>query len=73
MIVDQEKFQALFEMSPVEETRCVIRAVDVKKVYRMGQQETHALRGASVCSAPCALTWMRTGARFGGRSTAAGA
>lgn len=48
MLVDQQKFQALFEMSPVEETRCVIRAVDVKKVYRMGQQETHALRGATL-------------------------
>ena len=27
---------------------CVIRAVDVRKVYRMGGEETHALRGATL-------------------------
>jgi putative ABC transport system ATP-binding protein len=46
--LDREKFQALFTL-PAEEARaCVIRAVDVKKVYRMGNQETHALRGATL-------------------------
>lgn len=34
---------------PAEVTRrSIIRAVDVKKIYRSGTQETHALRGASL-------------------------
>lgn len=37
-----------FDIGEVEESRYVIRAVDVKKVFRMGQVETHALRGATL-------------------------
>ena len=38
----------LFRAPAVEERPCVIRAVDVHKTYKTGQQETHALRGASL-------------------------
>ena len=38
----------LFRAPAVEERPCVIRAVDVYKTYKTGQQETHALRGASL-------------------------
>lgn len=37
-----------FDIGEAEESRYVIRAVDVKKVFRMGQVETHALRGATL-------------------------
>ena len=38
-----------FFLLPEEKERPkVIRAVDVKKIYRMGDQETHALRGATL-------------------------
>ena len=40
--------QTLFS-PPADTTRpAVIRAVDVRKIYRMGAQETHALRGATL-------------------------
>ena len=46
--LDIAKTAALFT-APAAATRpCVIRAVDVKTVYRKGNVETHALRGASV-------------------------
>jgi putative ABC transport system ATP-binding protein len=38
---------SLFTMRE-QSRRCIIRAVEVKKVYRLGQTETHALRGASL-------------------------
>lgn len=41
-----QQFAAL--RSPKESPSCIIRAVDVKKVYRSGTQETHALRGATL-------------------------
>lgn len=44
----EEKIDQLFEPEVAGKRRCVIRAVDVKKTYRMGAEETHALRGASL-------------------------
>lgn len=46
--IDRNKAAALFNPPVEEKPSCVIRAVDVKKVYRMGSLETHALRGASL-------------------------
>lgn len=46
--IDREKFKQLFDTDPSEGTECVIRALDVKKTYTMGSQETHALRGATL-------------------------
>ena len=43
-----EQFDALFAEPAEAERPCVIRAVDVKKVYRMGSLEVHALRGATL-------------------------
>jgi putative ABC transport system ATP-binding protein len=40
--------QTLFNAPAGDEAPCVIRAVDVHKIYRMGKQETHALRGATL-------------------------
>ena len=48
MQVEEVKFNALFNPPDTETTTCVIRAVDVRKVYVMGTVETHALRGASM-------------------------
>lgn len=45
---DRFSLDALFRAPATEERPCVIRAVDVHKTYRAGQQETHALRGASL-------------------------
>jgi len=38
----------LFEPPPDAARRCIIRAVDVRKTYKMGQLEVHALRGATL-------------------------
>jgi len=46
--LDQQKLNALFPASEEAGRRCIIRAVDVRKVYRMGKVETHALRGVTV-------------------------
>jgi putative ABC transport system ATP-binding protein len=46
--LDRNKIEALFTPPAQQERPCVIRAVDVKKIYRRGDEETHALRGASV-------------------------
>ena len=46
--IDKSKAAALFQPPTNHDRPCVIRAVDVKKVYRMGDVETHALRGASL-------------------------
>jgi len=43
-----DPFEALFLPPYQEQSDCVIRAVDVKKIYRMGGLETHALRGATL-------------------------
>lgn len=48
MNVDRQKLEALFIPPDQETTSCVIRAVDVKKTYKMGAQETHALRGSTL-------------------------
>ncbi|MEI8350991.1 MAG: ABC transporter ATP-binding protein [bacterium] len=46
--LDRNKITALFSPPERQERPCVIRAVDVRKVYRRGGEETHALRGATV-------------------------
>jgi putative ABC transport system ATP-binding protein len=46
MPVTAKQFAAL--RSPSDSPSCIIRAVDVKKIYRTGTQETHALRGATL-------------------------
>ncbi len=46
--VDPAKFADLFRGPRPDERACVIRAVDCCKVYRMGAQEVHALRGATL-------------------------
>ncbi len=46
--VDQQKLTALFERPDTGKRPCAIRAVNVRKIYRMGHQETHALRGATL-------------------------
>jgi putative ABC transport system ATP-binding protein len=49
MNVDSQTLHQLFEPSGgIEQEDWVIRAVDVHKVYRSGNQETHALRGATL-------------------------
>jgi putative ABC transport system ATP-binding protein len=48
MTVDARQFEALFETPQAAGRRAIIRAVDVKKIYRMGAVETAALRGASL-------------------------
>ncbi|OPZ28395.1 MAG: Macrolide export ATP-binding/permease protein MacB [Lentisphaerae bacterium ADurb.BinA184] len=48
MKLDEAKFEALFIPPAGEGKRCIIRAVDVRKIYRMGTVETHALRGATL-------------------------
>ncbi len=48
MSVDRAKLDALFAPPETDVRPCVIRAVDVRRTYRMGNVETHALRGASV-------------------------
>jgi putative ABC transport system ATP-binding protein len=46
-LITQEDLQKLFTCDS-QKSEYVIRAVDVKKIYRMGDQETHALRGATL-------------------------
>jgi putative ABC transport system ATP-binding protein len=46
--LEQQKYDALFAIEAGQEVPCVIRAVDVKKVYNKGKNETHALRGATL-------------------------
>jgi putative ABC transport system ATP-binding protein len=48
MDVNRDRLDALFTAPAGEARRCIIRAVDVKKIYRMGSNETHALRGATL-------------------------
>lgn len=46
--LSQEKFQRMLDPENDGTVDHVIRAVDLRKVYRMGNEETHALRGASM-------------------------
>jgi len=46
--IESTKFRALFQAPPTQPRRSIIRAVDVKKIYRLGTQEVHALRGATL-------------------------
>ena len=46
--VDTAKLERMFTRSTDGEKRYIVRAVDVRKVYKMGSAETHALRGATV-------------------------
>jgi putative ABC transport system ATP-binding protein len=46
--LDKAKLDRLFEPPASDEARSIVRAVDVHKTYRMGNTETHALRGATV-------------------------
>lgn len=47
-MVDKTKFAALFEQPPETLAACIIRGVDIKKIYQLGTVEIHALRGASI-------------------------
>jgi len=48
MPIDEQRFRALFEAPAGSHDQVAIRGVDIRKVYRMGTQETHALRGATL-------------------------
>ncbi len=48
MELDTAKFKALFERPETDARPCAIRAVDVKKIYKAGAVEVHALRGATL-------------------------
>lgn len=49
MVVSNIHISKLFDLGEdVHQGEYVIRAVDVKKVYKMGDTETHALRGATL-------------------------
>jgi putative ABC transport system ATP-binding protein len=45
---ERARIEQLFQAPATEDRPCAIRAIDVHKVYRTGEQETHALRGASL-------------------------
>ena len=46
--IERHEFDAVFGQEDDSSRRCIIRAVDVKKVYTMGTMEVHALRGATL-------------------------
>ncbi|HAR65165.1 MAG TPA: ABC transporter [Lentisphaeria bacterium] len=46
--LDHTKFKALFTLPENEGRPVIIRGVDIIKTYRMGDQVTHALRGATL-------------------------
>jgi putative ABC transport system ATP-binding protein len=49
MVVTKDQIQTLFDIgNNLGQGDYVIRAVDVRKIYRMGDTETHALRGATL-------------------------
>ncbi len=48
MNIDQKKFNDLFTIPEGDERQVIIRGVDIRKIYKMGNQETHALRGATL-------------------------
>lgn len=43
-----QHINTLFENAESQFAKAVIRAIDVRKIYRMGKVETHALRGATL-------------------------
>ena len=48
MLIDRDRLEAHFIPTTGAGSSRVISAVDVKKIYRMGAVETHALRGATL-------------------------
>lgn len=46
--IEPDEFDTLFQITDKRDAPYVIRAVDVKKTYKMGNTETHALRGATL-------------------------
>lgn len=48
MAIDTAKLEALFRGTEEQQAPCIIRAVEVEKVYRMGNEEVRALQGATV-------------------------
>jgi putative ABC transport system ATP-binding protein len=48
MRASRTQFEAMFPQESDSGRRAIIRAVEVKKIYRMGAVETHALRGVTV-------------------------
>ena len=48
MTTAESAYKSFFLLPEEKERPRVIRAVDIKKIYRMGDQETHALRGATL-------------------------
>jgi len=46
--MNDPRLEALFDRRAERAVRTVIRAVDVRKTYRMGETVTHALRGATL-------------------------
>jgi putative ABC transport system ATP-binding protein len=47
-MITAAQLDALFQVETADDTDYVIRAVDVRKIYRTGDVETHALRGATL-------------------------
>jgi putative ABC transport system ATP-binding protein len=47
-VYDRNRVEAMFAAREESGKRCIIRAVDVKKIYQMGTAQTHALRGATL-------------------------
>ena len=48
MTAAENAYKSFFLLPEEKERPRVIRAVDIKKIYRTGDQETHALRGATL-------------------------
>jgi putative ABC transport system ATP-binding protein len=46
--IDADTFDSLFQVTDAQSAPYVIRAFDVRKTYRTGNIETHALRGATL-------------------------
>ena len=47
-MITPAQLEALFDLRDADDSDYVIRAVDVRKIYRTGEVETHALRGATL-------------------------
>jgi len=48
MALDKKQYDDLFPENEATGRQCIIRAVNVRKTYRAGKAETHALRGATL-------------------------
>ena len=46
--IDPAEFDTIFQVTDKQDGQYVIRAFDVQKTYKMGNTETHALRGATL-------------------------